>query len=88
MQTWAIPNLNITGPPIKVQMEVFYLSILCKLVCDILFCSFFVNVCYHYDPPLDGWGKHLSESLTVWLRRENEHRAALVSVEDSTRSNF
>ena len=36
-------------------MEVFYLSILCEFICDILFCSFLVDIGDHYDPAFDGW---------------------------------
>ena len=51
--------LDITCPSIKVQVDIFYLSILCKLVRDVLFGSFLVDVCDHYNPPLDGWEMRL-----------------------------
>jgi len=40
-------------------MEIFDLPILCKLVRDVLFGSFLVDVCDHYNPPLDGWEMRL-----------------------------
>ena len=48
-------DLDITRPSIKVQVEIFYLSILCKFVCNVLFGRFLVDVRDHYDPPLDSW---------------------------------
>lgn len=46
-------DLDITCPSVKIQVEVFNLSILCEFVRDILFCGFLVDVCDHYDPPFD-----------------------------------
>jgi len=54
-------NLDITSPPIKIQVEVFDFPILCKFIRDILFSSFLMHVCDHYDPSFDSWGRG-------WLR--------------------
>lgn len=53
------PDLDITGLSIKVQVEVFDISILSKFICDVLFCSFLMDVRDHYDPPVRSWERAL-----------------------------
>ena len=63
--------LDITSPSIEVQVQVFDLSIFCKLVCDVLFCSFLMDVRDHYYPPFDSWEKTIfSEPRVARLERE------------------
>ena len=63
--------LDITSPSIEVQVQVFDLSIFCKLVCDVLFCSFLVDVRDHYYPPFDSWERtNFSEPRVARLERE------------------
>ena len=69
-------------------MEILDLPILCKLFRDVLLGRFLVDVCDHYNPPLDSWGMRLFRVASVVAEGKDVHRAALVSVVDSTRSNF
>lgn len=48
-------HLDITRPPIKVQVQILDLSKVCKLVLQILFGRLLVNVGHKYDPSLDRW---------------------------------
>lgn len=57
-------------------MEVFDLSILCKFVRDVLFGSFLVDVCDHYDPSLDGWKRGDVQSR-VWRCHRRKTNIAL-----------
>ena len=67
-------DLDIAGPPIEVQVEVFDFSILFKLVCNVLFCRFLVDVCNHYDPSLDSWIRYFFQNR-VWCN-EGEERTS------------
>ena len=73
------PDLDITCPSIKVQVEVFDLSILCKFVCDVLFCSFLVDVCDHHNPPFNSWERafFFSGSHTGWPEGEGRTSCCL-----------
>ena len=46
-------------------MQVFDLSVFCKLVCDVLFCSFLVDVRDHYYPPFDSWERSIFSGSRV-----------------------
>lgn len=58
-------DLHITRPPIEVQVEVFNLSILCKFVRDIVFCSFLVDISDHNNPPFDSCRMYPSQNRVV-----------------------
>jgi len=45
--------LYITGPPVKIEVEVLDVSVFCEKICDVFFRGFFVNVCCYYDPTFD-----------------------------------
>lgn len=51
---YVMPCLDVTCSPVEIQMEIFYLSELCKLVGHVFFCSFFVDISYQDNPSLDG----------------------------------
>lgn len=45
--------LDITSPPIKIQMQILNISILGKEIRNVLLGSFFVDICRDHDPAFD-----------------------------------
>jgi hypothetical protein len=75
-------NLDITRSSIKVEVKVFNLPKLCKLVRDVLLRRLFVNVGYKDDPALDSYINGINSKVerepdTSTMRYSQ--RAALVS---------
>jgi len=47
-------NLNVTSPPIQIQMQILDLAIIRKLIIQVLLTSLLMNIRDDDDPALDG----------------------------------